>query len=703
MTEVKKYPLEKIRNIGIIAHIDAGKTTMTERILFYTGKTYKIGEVHEGLATMDWMAQERERGITITSAATTTFWNPKEGPFKDQTYRINIIDTPGHVDFTAEVERSLRVLDGGIVVFDSKMGVEPQSETVWRQADKYRVPRVCFINKLDAIGADFFMSLNSIKEKLGANALAYQLPIGTESNFVGVVNLLTQKATVYTDELGKEPEQSKVPTEMKEQIEEYRHKLVEAIAETDDTLLNKYLSGEELNEEELKLSLRKAVIELKIFPVLAGSALKNKAIQPMLDSVIEFLPSPLDIPAVKGVNPKTDQEEEREASETEPFSALAFKVMTDPYVGRLTYFRVYSGEVTSGSYVYNSTKDNQERISRLLLMHANHREEVSQLSAGEIGAAVGLKSTFTGDTLCEQNRPIILEAIKFPEPVISLAIEPKTKADQEKMSLSLGRLAEEDPTFRMRSDIETGQAIISGMGELHLEIIVDRLKREFGVEANVGKPQVAYRETIKKVSIGEGKYIRQSGGRGQYGHCFLRVEPKGRNEGYEFVSEIVRGAIPKEFIPAIEKGAKEAMESGVTAGYPLVDMKVVVYDGSFHEVDSSEAAFKIAGSIALKTATKTAEPVILEPIMSLEVVCPEEFMGDVIGDISSKRGKIEGTESRGNARVIRAVVPLAEMFGYATTLRSQTSGRGSFNMEPLTYEEVPAQVAENLVSGRLIK
>lgn len=700
MVEVKKYPLEKIRNIGIIAHIDAGKTTMTERILYYTGKTYKIGEVHDGQATMDWMAQEKERGITITSAATTTFWTPKEGPYKDQTHRINIIDTPGHVDFTAEVERSLRVLDGGVVVFDGKMGVEPQSETVWRQADKYRVPRICFINKLDAIGADFFMSLNSIKERLGANALAYQLPVGTENNFRGVVNLLTQKATVYTDELGKEPQQTEVPTEMKGQIEEYRHKLVEAIAETDETLLNKYLNGEELSEEELKLSLRKAVIELKIFPVLAGSALKNKAIQPLLDSVIEFLPSPLNVSAVRGINPQTQQEEERKASEEEPFSALAFKDMTDPYVGRLTYFRVYSGKVTSGSYVYNSTKDAQERISRLLLMHANHREEVEQLSAGEIGASVGLRSTFTGDTLCDKNKPIILEAIKFPEPVISLAIEPKTKADQEKMSLSLSRLSEEDPTFRVRSDIETGQAIISGMGELHLEIIVDRLKREFGVEANVGKPQVAYRETIKKESRGEGKYIRQSGGRGQYGHCFLRVEPKPRGEGFEFLSEIVRGAIPREFIPAIEKGVKEARDSGVVAGYPMTDLKVSVYDGSFHEVDSSEVAFKIAGSIALKEATKNADPVLLEPIMELEVVCPEEFMGEVIGDLSSKRGKIEGTEARGNARVVRANVPLAEMFGYATTLRSMTQGRASFSMEPLTYEEVPAQIAQDLVAGK---
>ncbi|OGY28492.1 MAG: translation elongation factor G [Candidatus Woykebacteria bacterium RIFCSPHIGHO2_12_FULL_43_10] len=696
----KSYPLEKIRNIGIIAHIDAGKTTTTERVLFYTGKTYKIGEVHEGEATMDWMAQERERGITITSAATTAFWTPKTGPYANQIHRINIIDTPGHVDFTAEVERSLRVLDGGVVVFDGKMGVEPQSETVWRQADKYNVPRICFVNKLDAIGADYYMSLDSIKERLGANAVAYSIPIGTESDFKGVVNLLTKKATVYTEELGKDPIDTEIPADMLGKVEEFRGKLVEAIAETDDTLLEKYLGGQELAEEELKAALRRAVISLKIFPVLAGSALKNKAIQPMLDAVVELLPSPLDVPVMKGIHPETQAEEIRAASETEPFSALAFKVMTDPYVGRLTYFRVYSGKVASGSYVYNSTKDTQERISRLLLMHANHREEVTELSAGEIGAAVGLKTTFTGHTLCDETKPIILESIKFPEPVISLAIEPKTKADQEKLGLALSRLAEEDPTFRVRNDPETSQSLISGMGELHLEIIVDRLKREFSVEANVGKPQVAYRETIRKTSTAEGKYIRQSGGRGQYGHCYLRIEPKGRSEGYEFVSEVVGGTIPREFISPIEKGVREALETGVVAGYPLVDLKVAVYDGSYHEVDSSEAAFKIAGSMALKEAAKSADPVLLEPIMKLEVVVPENYMGDVIGDISSKRGKVEGTETRGNATVVRANVPLAEMFGYATTLRSMTQGRGSFSMEPFNYEEVPSQVAKSLVENK---
>ncbi|MCL5411508.1 MAG: elongation factor G [Patescibacteria group bacterium] len=687
----KKYPLEKIRNIGIIAHIDAGKTTVTERILYYTGRTYKIGEVHEGTAVMDWMAQERERGITITSAATTTFWRD---------CRINIIDTPGHVDFTAEVERSLRVLDGGVVVFDGKMGVEPQSETVWRQADKYNVPRFCFINKLDAIGGDFYMSLDSIRERLGANAHPIQLPIGFESSFKGVVDLITRKATVYTDEMGAKPIEQEIPEELKDRVEEYRAKLVEAIAEQNDDLLEKYLNGEELSVDELKRGLRKAVLEVSLIPVLAGSALKNKAIQPLLDAVIEYLPSPLDVPAVTGLDPKTENEIESKPEENAPFAALAFKVMSDPFVGRLTYFRVYSGKVTAGSYTYNSTKDAKERIGRLLLMHANHREEVTELSAGEIGAAVGLKETFTGDTLCDEAHPIILETIKFPEPVISLAIEPKTKADQEKMGLALAKLGEEDPTFRMRTDTETGQAIISGMGELHLDIIVDRMKREFGVEANVGKPQVAYRETIRRAATAEGKYIRQSGGRGQYGHCFIRVEPKNRGEGYDFISEIVGGTIPKEYIPAIEKGAKEALENGVLAGYPTVDLKAAVYDGSYHEVDSSEAAFKIAGSMAVRDAVSKADPVLLEPIMKVEVTTPEDFMGDVIGDLSSKRGRIEGTESRGNARVVKSQVPLAEMFGYATTLRSMTQGRAAFSMEPSHYEEVPSTIAATITTKR---
>ena len=695
----EKIKLDKIRNIGIIAHIDAGKTTVTERIIFYTGKSYKIGEVHEGEAVMDWMAQERERGITITSAATTTFWGTKDGLYKDQRHRINIIDTPGHVDFTAEVERSLRVLDGGVVVFDGKMGVEPQSETVWRQADKYSVPRICFINKLDATGGDFYKSLSSIKDRLGANAHPIQLPIGEEQGFRGIVNLIRQKATVYTDDLGKEPKEVEVPDDMKEKVQTYRSKLIEQIAEhSSDELLEKYLAGGELTSEELIKGLRTATISGKVIPVMAGSALKNKAIQPLLDAVIELLPSPLDVPAVTGIDPKSNQEEERKTDENEPFASLAFKVMSDPFVGRLTYFRVYSGKLSAGSYIYNSTKDKKERVGRILLMHANARQEISEISAGEIGAAVGLKDTFTGDTLCDESKPIVLENIRFPEPVISLAIEPKTKADQEKMGLSLAKLGEEDPTFRMRTDHETGQAIISGMGELHLEIIVDRMKREFKVEANVGRPQVAYKETIRKTSQGEGKYIRQTGGRGQYGHCFVRVEPKGRGEGSEFISEVVGGAIPREFIPAIGKGVKEAGDNGVIAGYPMVDYKAAVYDGTFHEVDSSEVAFKIAGSLAFKDAVKRADPVILEPIMKIEVTTPEEFMGDVIGDLSSKRARIEASEPRGNAKVIRALVPLAEVFGYATSLRSLTSGRASFNMEPSHYEEVPANIAANLVS-----
>ena len=695
----EKIKLDKIRNIGIIAHIDAGKTTVTERILFYTGKSYKIGEVHEGEAVMDWMAQERERGITITSAATTTFWGTKDGLYKDQRHRINIIDTPGHVDFTAEVERSLRVLDGGVVVFDGKMGVEPQSETVWRQADKYSVPRICFINKLDATGGDFYKSLSSIKDRLGANAHPIQLPIGEEQGFRGIVNLIRQKATVYTDDLGKEPKEVEVPDDMKEKVQTYRSKLIEQIAEhSSDEILEKYLAGVELTIDELIVGLRTATISGKVIPVMAGSALKNKAIQPLLDAVIELLPSPLDVPAVTGIDPKSNQEEERKTDENEPFAALAFKVMSDPFVGRLTYFRVYSGKLSAGSYIYNSTKDTKERVGRILLMHANARQEIPEISAGEIGAAVGLKDTFTGDTLCDESKPIVLENIRFPEPVISLAIEPKTKADQEKMGLSLAKLSEEDPTFRMRTDHETGQAIISGMGELHLEIIVDRMKREFKVEANVGRPQVAYKETIRKTSQGEGKYIRQTGGRGQYGHCFVRVEPKGRGEGSEFISEVVGGAIPREFIPAIGKGVKEAGDNGVIAGYPMVDYKAAVYDGTFHEVDSSEVAFKIAGSLAFKDAVKRADPVILEPIMKIEVTTPEEFMGDVIGDLSSKRARIEASEPRGNAKVIRALVPLAEVFGYATSLRSLTSGRASFNMEPSHYEEVPANIAANLVS-----
>ena len=693
----REVALEKIRNIGIIAHIDAGKTTVTERILYYTGKTYKIGEVHEGTAVMDWMAQERERGITITSAATTTFWITKTGPFKDEKHRINIIDTPGHVDFTAEVERSLRVLDGGVVVFDGKMGVEPQSETVWRQADKYKVPRICFINKLDGIGANFYESLDSIKKRLGENNIPIQLPIGEEGGFKGVVDLITEKALIYTDTLGETPTETQIPAEMKEKVSKYRHQLVEAVAEQDDSLLEKYLHDHTLSQEELMTGLRRGVIATKLIPVLGGSALKNKAIQPLLDAIINYLPSPLDVSSVVGNNPNTNQEEIRETSDAQPFTALAFKVAVDPYVGRLTYFRVYSGVLKSGSYILNSSKNTKERIGRILLMHANTRQEIQEISSGEIAAAVGLKDTYTGDTLTSENNPVILESIKFPEPVISMAIEPKTKADQEKMSLSLAKLSEEDPTFRLKSDSETGQAIISGMGELHLEIIVDRMKREFGVEANIGRPQVAYKETITKVSAGEGKYIRQTGGRGQYGHALIRVEPKPRGEGLEFVSEIVGGTIPKEFIPAVSKGVKEAAETGVLAGYPIVDLKIALYDGSYHDVDSSEVAFKIAGSLAFKEAVKKAHLILLEPIMKLEVVTPEEFMGTIVGDLSSKRAKIEGTEIRGNVKVVKAQVSLAEMFGYATALRSMTQGRASFNMEPSHYEEVPTAIAQNLV------
>ncbi len=694
----KEVSLEKIRNIGIIAHIDAGKTTVTERVLFYTGKTYKIGEVHEGEAVMDWMAQERERGITITSAATTAFWTTKEGPFKGEKIRINIIDTPGHVDFTAEVERSLRVLDGGIVVFDGKMGVEPQSETVWRQAEKYNVPRICFINKLDAIGGDFYKSLNSIRDRLGANAHPMQLPIGEENAFKGVVDLISRKAVVFTEEIGANPQVAEIPADLKDKVEQYRSILVEQIAEhSSDELLEKFLGGEELTEEELMSGLRTATISGKVIPVLAGSALKNKAIQPLLDAVVELLPSPLDVPAVTGLNPQSGEEEERKTDDNEPFAALAFKIMSDPFVGRLTYFRVYSGKLSSGSYIYNSTKGVKERVGRILLMHANTRQEINEIYAGEIGAAVGLKDTFTGDTLSDESKQVILENIKFPEPVISLAIEPKTKADQEKMGLALAKLAEEDPTFRMKTDQETSQTIISGMGELHLEIIVDRMKREFTVEANVGRPQVAYKETIRKTAQAEGKYIRQTGGRGQYGHAFVRVEPKGRGEGYEFVSEVVGGSIPREFIPAVEKGIREALDTGILAGYPIVDVKAAVYDGSYHEVDSSEVAFKIAGSMAFKDAVKKADPVLLEPIMKIEVTTPEDFMGQVIGDLSSKRARIESSEQRGNSRIIKAQAPLAEMFGYATTLRSLTSGRAAFNMEPSHYEEMPANIAAAMV------
>lgn len=692
----REYPIEKYRNIGIIAHIDAGKTTTTERVLFYTGITHKIGEVHEGEATMDWMEQERERGITITSAATKCFW-------KD--HQINIIDTPGHVDFTVEVERSLRVLDGGVVVFDGKEGVEPQSETVWRQADKYSVPRICFINKIDKEGADFEAALSSIWNRLTPNAVAAQLPIGERGDFAGVVDLMKMKAYTFEGEMGEKIIEGEIPAELLDKAKQWREKMVEKISETDDALTEKYLGGEEISVEELKAALRKAVIATRLVPVFTGTALRNKGVQLVLDAVIDYLPSPIDIPAVKGTHPKTGEEIERKAADSEPFSALAFKVATDPFVGQLTFFRVYSGTLKAGSYVLNSTKGEKERIGRILQMHANHREEVQEIYAGGIGALVGMKNTTTGDTLCEESSPVILESITFPEPVIDIAVEPKTKADQEKMGMALRKLAEEDPTLRLRTDEESGQTIISGMGELHLDIIVDRMKREFKVEANIGQPQVAYRETIKSSAQAEGKYIKQSGGRGQYGHCWLKVEPQEeKGKGYEFVDEIKGGVIPQEFIQPINKGAREALDNGVIAGYPMVDVKVTLYDGSFHEVDSSEAAFKIAGSMAVQEAVKRATPVILEPIMKVVVTTPEQFMGDIVGDINSRRGMIKEISDRGegNARVkeIEAEVPLANMFGYATQMRSMTQGRASYSMEFGHYSEVPKNVAEEIMAKK---
>lgn len=695
---MRKVPIEKVRNIGIIAHIDAGKTTTTERILFYTGITHKIGEVHEGAATMDWMEQERERGITITSAATTCFW--KE-------HQINIIDTPGHVDFTVEVERSMRVLDGGVVVFDGKEGVEPQSETVWRQADKYGVPRICFINKIDKEGADFEKALQSIWNRLTPHAVAVQLPIGERGDFSGIIDLMTMKAYGFEGDMGEKVVEIDMPLEYKEKAEMWREKMVEKIAETDDVLVEKYLSGEKISVESLRSALRKAVISTRLIPVHVGTALRNKGVQLVLDAVIAYLPSPADIPPVKGINPKNEQEDERIAFDDQPFSALAFKVATDPFVGQITFFRVYSGVLKAGSYVLNSTKDNKERIGRILRMHANHREEVEDMSAGEIGALVGMKNTTTGDTLCDMDYPIILESMTFPEPVIDIAIEPKTKVDQEKMGNALRKLAEEDPTFRVRTDEETGQTIISGMGELHLDIIVDRMKREFKVEANIGKPQVAYRETVRTVSEAEGKYIRQSGGRGQYGHCWLRIEPQDAGEGFEFVDQIKGGVIPQEYIPAIEKGVKEAMNNGVVAGYPVVDVKVTVYDGSFHDVDSSEAAFKIAGSMAFQEGSKRAHPIILEPIMKVVVITPDQFMGDVVGDLNARRGIIREINDRGEGaalvKEIHTEVPLATMFGYATQLRSMTQGRASYSMEFGHYAEVPSNVAQQIAGERTIQ
>ena len=685
----RQVPLERTRNIGIMAHIDAGKTTTTERILFYTGRVHKIGEVHDGAATMDWMVQEQERGITITSAATTCMWRD---------HRINIIDTPGHVDFTVEVERSLRVLDGAVAVFCSVGGVEPQSETVWRQADKYRVPRIAYVNKMDRTGADFFNVVNMMKERLGANPVPIQLPIGAEDSFVGVVDLVKEKAIIYVDDLGTKSEETAIPEDMVELVAEYREKLLEAVAEHDEELMMKYLEGEEISVDELIKAIRKATIAVQITPVLAGSSFKNKGVQPLLDAIVDYLPSPVDIPDVKGQDPETGEEISRKPADDEKFSALAFKIMTDPYVGKLTFFRVYSGTMKSGSYVFNSTKGKKERIGRILQMHANHREEINEVFAGDIAAAVGLKFTTTGDTLCDEKAPIVLESMEFPEPVIDIAIEPKSKADQDKLAMALQKLAEEDPTFRMHTDHETGQTIISGMGELHLDIIVDRLVREFKVEANVGRPQVAYKETIKKAVKAEGKFIRQSGGRGQYGHCWIEIEPLERGAGYEFVNKIVGGVIPKEYIPAVDAGIREAMETGVLAGYPMLDIRVTLFDGSYHEVDSSEMAFKVAGSMAFKEGAKKADPVLLEPIMKVEVIVPEEYMGDVMGDINSRRGRIESMDQRGNSRVITAYVPLAEMFGYATDLRSRTQGRGQYTMQFARYEEAPKNVAEEIIN-----
>lgn len=700
-TKTKRdFPLDRIRNMGIIAHIDAGKTTTTERILFYTGRTYKIGDIDEGTTTTDWMEQEKERGITIVSAAITTFWTPKSGPFKDQETRINLIDTPGHVDFTVEVERSLRVLDGGVIVLDAASGVQSQTETVWRQANKYKVPLVAFANKMDVVGADFLGTIQSARDRLSANALAYNLPIGAENNFKGVIDLLTQKALVWQgDETGAKFVEEEIPSDMVEEVKKHREKLIEEIAATDDTLMEKYLNGEEIDVDTLKLALRKAVIENKIVPVLAGSSLRNKGVQPMLDAVIDFLPSPLDLPKTVGINPKTGEELIFNNTKDSPLGALAFKIQVDPHVGRLTYVRVYSGTLKSGSYIYNSTKGVKERVGRVLLMHANDREEIEEAYAGEIVAVVGLKDSITGDSLCDENTPIVLESITFAEPVISLAIEPKTKSDQEKLAQALQRLGEEDPTFRVKSNPETGQTIISGMGELHLEIIVDRMKREFKVEANIGEPQVAYKETITKSAQGEGKYIRQTGGRGQYGHCLLRIEPLLRGQGREFVSEVVGGRIPREFIPPIGKGVEEREETGIMAGFPVTDIKVVVYDGSFHDVDSSEVAFKIAGSMALTDAASRADMILLEPIMKVEVTTPEEFMGDLIGDLSAKRAQILGTEKRGNSNVINALVPLAELGGYITAIRSMSQGRATAYIEPSHYEPVPSNIAQKIIAA----
>jgi len=685
----REFPLEKTRNIGIIAHIDAGKTTTTERVLFYTKKIHRMGEVHEGAATMDWMPQEQERGITITSAATTCFWLDN---------RINIIDTPGHVDFTAEVERSLRVLDGGVVVFDAVAGVEPQSETVWRQANKYNVPRICFVNKMDRIGADFWRTVEMIRERLGASPVPIQIPIGQESNFRGFIDLIEQQAVIFTDDLGTKSDHTQVPTSMEAEFEQQRELLIERIAETDEELTLKYLEGEEISKEELIAALRRATIAGTLVPVLCGSALKNKGVQAMLDAVIAYLPSPLEIPPPIGIDPDTNETVTREVSDSAPFSALAFKIVSDPFVGRLSYLRVYSGTLNKGAAIENSTKDKTERIGRLLRMHANHREDIDEIRAGDICAAVGLRNTFTGDTLSDAQHPVILESITFPQPVISIAIEPRTRADQDKMAIALNKLTEEDPTFQLRTDAETGQTIISGMGELHLEVIVDRLFREFKVEANVGRPQVAYRETITRDTQAQGKYIRQTGGHGQYGDVWIRVAPNERGKGFEFINAIVGGVVPREYIKPVENGIRESLENGIIAGYPMIDVKATLYDGSYHEVDSSEMAFKTAGSLAIKEAARKAAPILLEPVMLVEVTTSEEFYGDVIGDLNRRRGIILGMESRGTMVVVRGNVPLAEMFGYVNDLRSMTSGRANYSMEFAHYDPVPKNVADTIIA-----
>jgi elongation factor G len=687
----RQFDLNHTRNIGIMAHIDAGKTTTTERILFYTGKVHKIGEVHEGAATMDWMEQEQERGITITSAATTAQWKGN---------RINIIDTPGHVDFTVEVERSLRVLDGSVTVFCAKGGVEPQSETVWRQADKYGVPRMAYVNKMDIMGADFYNVISMMKERLQCNAVPIQLPIGAEDSFTGMVDLVTMTAHIFKDDLGQEIEEIAIPEDLKDISKKYRELLLESVAEQDEEMMMKYLEGEELTQEEIKRGIRLATIAVKMIPITCGSSYKNKGVQQMLDAVIDYMPSPLDVPAIKGISMDGEDEIERPADDNGPFSALAFKIMTDPFVGKLCFFRVYSGTLNSGSYVLNSSKNKRERIGRILQMHANHREEIQIVYSGDIAAAVGLKDTTTGDTLCDENSPVILESMEFPEPVISVAIEPKNQAGQEKMGIALAKLAEEDPTFRVHTDHDTGQTIIEGMGELHLDIIVDRMMREFKVEANVGNPQVAYKETIRKAVKSEMKYAKQSGGKGQYGHCVINIEPREPGAGYEFINKIVGGAIPKEYIAPIDAGIQEAMKSGVLGGYSVVDVKITLIDGSYHEVDSSEMAFKIAGSMAFKDGCRKADPVILEPIMKVDVTVPEDYMGDVMGGLNSRRGRIEGMEARGGAQAIRAMVPLSEMFGYATSLRSSTQGRGTFSMQTSHFEEVPKSIQEKILSGK---